>query len=218
MGLKCAIYGSGSLGRDVYEVAVRRNEVSLLWDDIVFVNDFEEEQILVKPYRFKFESILKDKDNFECVIAVGEPSDREILYDKVIDSGIKLTSIIDPTAIISPKSTIGQGTIICEFSSIHPGAILGVNCVIQPFCCIAHDIHIGKHSFFASFFTTGGKSQFGDKTFCGLHSSVKENLTIGDNAIIAMGATVIHDVAPNAVVIGNPAKVISGHGSGRVFK
>ena len=34
------------------------------------------------------------------------------------------------------------------------------------------------------------------------------NITIGDNAIIAAGSVVVKDVPPNAIVAGNPAKVI----------
>lgn len=34
------------------------------------------------------------------------------------------------------------------------------------------------------------------------------NITIGDNAIIAAGAVVVKDVPANAIVAGNPAKII----------
>ena len=34
------------------------------------------------------------------------------------------------------------------------------------------------------------------------------NITIGDNAVIAAGSVVVKDVPANAIVAGNPAKVI----------
>lgn len=47
-----------------------------------------------------------------------------------------------------------------------------------------------------------------DNVFIGAKSIVKYGVTIGPNAIVAMGSVVTKDVAPNTVVGGNPARVI----------
>jgi acetyltransferase-like isoleucine patch superfamily enzyme len=39
--------------------------------------------------------------------------------------------------------------------------------------------------------------------------SVEEYLTIGEGAVVGMGAVVLKDVPPYSTVVGNPAKVIS---------
>lgn len=48
----------------------------------------------------------------------------------------------------------------------------------------------------------------GDRVWIGGGAIVLPGVTIGDNAIISAGAVVTHDVLENAVVAGNPAKVI----------
>ena len=40
------IYGSGGLGREIYEIANRRNLASSLWNQIIFIDDFGDDGAL----------------------------------------------------------------------------------------------------------------------------------------------------------------------------
>lgn len=48
----------------------------------------------------------------------------------------------------------------------------------------------------------------GNDVWIGGHSTILPGVTIGDGAVIAAGAVVTHDVEPNTIVGGVPAKVI----------
>ena len=126
------IYGAGGLGREIYEIALRRNAVSSLWKQILFIDDSNDEGDYFGTKRIQFDALLKIKSECECVVAVGEPSAREKLFRKLSESCIKLTNLIDPTAIISPSAEINNGVIICEYATIHTGVTLGDNTLIQP--------------------------------------------------------------------------------------
>jgi sugar O-acyltransferase (sialic acid O-acetyltransferase NeuD family) len=211
------IYGSGGLGREIYDIAIRRNSASSIWDEIVFIDDFSEEGEYFGTKRIKFDSLKTNKNKYECVIAVGEPSARQKLFQKLIDEDIKLTNLIDPTAIISPTSKIGKGTIICEFSTIHTGVELGYNTLIQPFCDIGHEIKVGNHTVLSPYCVPGGGTVIGDRVFVGMQSCIKEQLTIGDDAIVGMGSVIFRDVPSGSTVIGNPARVTRGNDEHKVF-
>ena len=43
---------------------------------------------------------------------------------------------------------------------------------------------------------------------CGVGAIILPGVTIGENAVVAAGAVVTKDVAPNSIVGGNPAKFI----------
>lgn len=45
-------------------------------------------------------------------------------------------------------------------------------------------------------------------SYIGPNVVIKEKLVVGKNAFIGMGAVVIHDVEPNTIVVGNPAKLL----------
>lgn len=216
--MKLAIYGAGGLGREVYEIAMRRNAASKLWNDIIFIDDFSEEGDYLGSQRIHFESLLSCKESYECIIAIGEPKSREVLYKKLVDHGMLLTKLIDTTAIISPTCKIGPGVIVCEFSTIHADVEIGCNALIQPFCDIGHDIKVGSHSVLSTFCAPGGGTIFGDRVFVGMHSVLMEGLVIGDDAIIAMGSAVFRDIPAMATVVGNPARITRGNEGHRVFK
>ena len=182
--MKLGIYGSGGLGREIYEIATRRNAVSSLWNQIVFIDDFIDEGDYYGTNSIQFDSVRNHKIEYECVIAVGEPSTREKLFQKLTDEDIKLTTLIDPTATVSPTAQISNGTIICEYSTIHTRVELGYNTLIQPFCDIGHDIKVGNHTVLSPYCAPGGGIIFGERVYVGMQSSLKELLNIGDDAIV----------------------------------
>ena len=53
-----------------------------------------------------------------------------------------------------------------------------------------------------------GSIEIFDNCFIGANSTIMYNVKIGPNAIVAAGSVVTKDVPDNAVVVGNPAKVI----------
>lgn len=48
----------------------------------------------------------------------------------------------------------------------------------------------------------------GDGVWIGGNVTVLMGVTIGKNAVIGAGAVVTHDVPENAVIVGNPARVV----------
>jgi len=211
------IYGAGGLGRELYDVAVRRNAESFHWQQIVFIDDFCKECDYFSTKIFRLDSLATDKNEYECVIAVGEPSLREKLFWKLQNYKIKMTCLIDPTAIVSPTAKINAGSIICEYTSVHAGVELGYNTLIQPYCCVGHDIKVGNHAVLSSYSSPGGGVILGARVFLGMHASIMECVSIGDDAIIGMGAAVFRDVPARATVIGNPARITKGNDDHRVF-
>ena len=215
--MRLAIYGTGGLGKEVMDIAVRRNSLFAEWSDIWFINDFREEGELHGARCVHFETLLKHKADFSCVVGVGEPSDREKLFGKLQKNRVAVAGLVDPSAIVSPSAKVGEGSIICEYTVVHANAVVGRNCLIQPFAAVAHDVHVGDHSVLSSFCVVGGSSVFGIRAFAGMHSSVKEKLTIGDDVIIAMGAVVFQNLPDGVTVIGNPARITRGREDRKVF-
>ena len=52
------------------------------------------------------------------------------------------------------------------------------------------------------------KPVIGNNVDFGVNVTCIGNITIGDNAIIAIGSVVVHDVPDNAIVVGNPVRVM----------
>lgn len=217
MKMILAIYGAGGLGREIFDIATRANTKTPRWKQILFIDDFSEEGECFGAKKIHFESLMKIKDQCECVIGIGEPSSREKIFQKLRTEDFRLATLVDPTAVISPFAKIGEGTIICEYVTLHTGVVLDENILIQPFCNIGHDIKVGSHSVLSSYCAPGGSIVFGKRVYAGMQSTLKEMITVGDDAIIGMGAVVYQNVPEKATVVGNPARVTRGNDEHKVF-
>jgi maltose O-acetyltransferase len=85
---------------------------------------------------------------------------------------------------------------------------IGDNCMLAP----GVHIYTATHPLDADTRNSGaeyGKPvTIGNNVWIGGRAIINPGITIGDNAVIASGAVVVKDVPANAVVGGNPAKII----------
>jgi acetyltransferase-like isoleucine patch superfamily enzyme len=78
---------------------------------------------------------------------------------------------------------------------------------------VAHDCVVGDFVTFAPNVHCNGRITIEDEVYVGTGAMIREGtdhdrIVIGRGAVIGMGAVVLRSVAPNAVVAGNPARVI----------
>lgn len=105
--------------------------------------------------------------------------------------------VIGDHVTILENCSVSRGTIddtvIDSGSKIDAGVRVGHNCVIgedSAFICgsqLYGSCHFGKNTYFAS-------------------GVVRDQVHIGENGFVGMGAVVLKDVAPGETVVGNPAK------------
>ena len=59
---------------------------------------------------------------------------------------------------------------------------------------IAHNVVIGRNSEITTGMIIGGSTRIGEMCWTGLNSTLKDNIRLGDNVLVAAGAVVIRDV------------------------
>lgn len=107
-------------------------------------------------------------------------------------------------AHISIKADIGKGLYIGHHGGIWIGpTIIGEN------CNISHEVTIG----------IGGRGEFrgipkiGNNVYIAPGAKLFGKITIGDNVAIGANAVVSKNIPENAIVVGNPARVVGYEGS-----
>lgn len=116
----------------------------------------------------------------------------------------KLMEIV--TGICIPaKCEIGEGLYIGHYG----GIILPRHGRIGHNCSFAQNSTIGV----AGTGENRGAPVIGNRVFVGAHSVVVGKITIGEDAMICAGSIVTRSVPARAVVMGNPARVVSYDGS-----
>ena len=107
-------------------------------------------------------------------------------------------------AVIMMGAIINIGAEVGEGSMIDMGAILGGRAIVGNHC------HVGGGAVLAGVIEPASATPVvvEDNVLIGANAVVIEGCRIGHDAVIAAGAVVVGDVAPNTVVAGCPARVI----------
>jgi UDP-3-O-[3-hydroxymyristoyl] glucosamine N-acyltransferase len=108
--------------------------------------------------------------------------------------------------------TIGNNVEVCANSSIARGSlsdtVIGDGTKLDALVHVAHNVIIGRNCELTAGTVIGGSTKVGDLCWTGLNSTLKDNITIGNNVIVASGASVIRNVQDGDIVAGVPAKSI----------
>lgn len=219
--MNLGIYGAGGFGKEVYDVACRQNVISKSWERIFFIDDFREngsDCYLSKVFTLSHILETYTNDSIEVVIATGEPLVRIKLKNKLIENGIKLGTVIDPSAIISPTAKIGAGVIVTSDCIIASSAVVGDNVAINVKSIVGHDIVLANDVVLSSMVNIGGACKIGTGTYVGMGCFIKEGLEIGDEVIVGMGSVVHHNIPSGMIALGNPARPIRANVEKKVFK
>lgn len=157
------------------------------------------------------------------LLNIDEP--RKSLVNVKVGAGVRIFNFVNAYGCsIDDNSKVGA------FVEIQKGATIGKNCKISSHTFICEGVHIGDNCFVGHgvMFTNdlfpratnpdGSAQTEADwtlvETFVKKGASIGSNatilcgVTIGENALVGAGAMVTKDVPDNAVVAGNPAKVI----------
>ena len=92
------------------------------------------------------------------------------------------------------------------FMGHYGGIVISNEAVIGENCNIAQGVTIGR----INKGPRKGAPKIGDRVWIGPNAVLAGNITIGDNVLIAPLSFVNIDVPPNCLVIGNPAKIVTG--------
>jgi UDP-2-acetamido-3-amino-2,3-dideoxy-glucuronate N-acetyltransferase len=154
-------------------------------------------------------------------------------YYKHDQALVESDSIGDGTRIwafahVLPGAHIGADCNICDHTFIENDVVIGdrstIKCGVQLWdgVTVEDDVFIGPNATFTNDLMPRSR-QHPDKylrTIVRKGASIGANatilpVTIGENAMVGAGAVVTHDVPANAIVVGNPARIV-GYSGARV--
>jgi len=161
---------------------------------------------LSTPLRGLIRSVLGFLNRIDSIVA----DERRKLFIASLGSCHPEVQLYFPISIEPrDKVTIEEGVAIAQFVQIwaHGGVRIGRNTLIASHAVITSSTH--------DYRTVPIRSKRIDKpvdigadVWIGSGAIVMPGVTIGDGAVVGAGAVVLEDVPPNAIVVGNPAKLL----------
>ena len=140
----------------------------------------------------------------EAIISIGSCEIRK----KVVE-GLKVgkyATAVHPSAVVSPRATIDEGTVVMQGGVVQSCAKIGRHCIVNTGASVDHDCEIGDFVHVAPHATVLGGVKVGEGSWIGAGAVVKQYITIGKNCMIGAGAVVLQDVPDGATVVGVPGK------------
>lgn len=124
-------------------------------------------------------------------------------------------------AHVLPKATIGSECNVCDHVFIENDVIIGNRVTIKSGVQLWDGMRVGDNVFIGPNATFGNdlypRSKKYPKTFLtttlldgcsiGQNATILPGITVGQNALVGAGAVVTSSVPPNAIVVGNPARI-----------
>lgn len=209
------IVGAGGFGREVMPLveALLKNINHDNEYRVFFVQEEKGTSLNVNNYPImtteEFFSYPAENKFFNIAIANSEI--RKRIAEKMIENGIKPFRITAMNSIELGPNIIGEGAILCPFTTITANATIGKFFHANIYSYVAHDCIIGDYVTFAPNVHCNGNVIIEDHAYVGTGVIIREGtpnkpLIIGKGAILGMGAVITKSVPAFETVIGNPAQ------------
>lgn len=199
--MKKGIIGAGGFAREVYWSLSLIERVGTVF----FVDD--------KYYDSKDNLILPisqfDPNEYEVVVAVGNPEDRFNIVQRLPKETKYFTHIHTSCQILGNDVEIGEGSIICAGTIITTNVKLGKHTHLNLQTTIGHDCEIGDYFTTAPGAKISGNCRIHDYVYVGTNASIKEKITIHSQTTIGLNAGVVKNIDEPGTYVGCPSRKIN---------
>lgn len=205
-----AIVGAGGFGREVMPVALEMLSTRGAVDfELVFVDDHPKAST-VNGHRVMTPAEFLGGGERHFNIAIADYRIRERIATEFIAAGANPFQIRAANHVCMSANTVGDGAILCPFTTITSNATIGRFFHANIYSYVAHDCRIGDFVTFAPSVHCNGRVTIEDYAYVGTGAVIKQGtddkpMVIGKGAVIGMGAVVTKSVPPYTTVVGNPA-------------
>ena len=209
--VRFGLIGAGGYGREVMPL-LRAQALQQLDSQLYFVAEGPQPTETINGVELlSLETFAALKGDGYFNVAIGDSKTRERIAVNCIQAGLKPVPIIAQNAVILDGNEIGEGAILSPFTMVTSNARIGRFFHANIYSYVAHDCIVGDFVTFAPGVKCNGHVVIEDHAYIGTGAILKQGtaakpLVIGAGAVVGMGAVVTKNVAPNTVVIGNPAR------------
>lgn len=145
------------------------------------------------------------------VVAVGSPNVRRRVAARLAADGHPLVTIIDPSAILGDRVSLGPGTIVCPRATLTCDVEVGDGVILSVGASLHHDDVVGDHVFVGPGAQVSGNVTIGDGAWIGVGATLNQGVTIGAGTVVGAGAVVVDDLPADVTAVGVPARAIDEH-------
>jgi UDP-N-acetylbacillosamine N-acetyltransferase len=142
------------------------------------------------------------------IVAIGDNVARIECAERARRQGFELTAVVHPAAVVARGVEVGSGSFVAAGAVINPGSRIGENVIINTRASVGHQCSIEDGVHICPGVTLGGTVEVRHRAWIGLGASVRNEISIGREAVVGVGSAVVSDVEDGVVVYGVPARIV----------
>nr|MDH3153167.1 acetyltransferase [Bacillus licheniformis] len=202
------IIGAGGHGKVVRELVKERPDTELagILDDRYA--ELHVENGLYRGPSGAAEELARLHPHAKFVLAVGQNSIRQRLYERIGLPLDRYAVLIHPSAVVSGSARIQNGAVVMASSVIQADADVGIHAIVNTGAIVEHDNRIGDYVHLSPGTVLTGGVTVMEGAHLGAGTAVIPGKTVGRWSVTGAGATVIHDIPDNCTAVGVPARMI----------
>lgn len=197
------IAGAGGFGREVEASLYARFAHDGEGEFLGYLDDNPSDDLPI------LSSIGEYEPNGEMVlVAIGSPSARREVVERLAKQGARFGTHIHPTAIVGPRVTLGEGTIVCAYSVLTTDIVVGEQVIINLGCTIGHDSRVGDFVTFAPGCGISGYTTIESGAELGTHAVTIPGKTLCADSVLGAGAVLTKNATQQGIYVGMPAQLL----------
>lgn len=136
---------------------------------------------------------------------------RRLAFAELKSHGFEVATLVHPSAVVSPRATLGEGVQMLQASAVQPAAVLGNDVIVYPMSVVGHGSVLGDHVLVSGGVTVGANVTVGDNCILSVGVDVVSGLSICENVLLGAGAAVTSDIREAGTYAGVPARRLEGN-------
>ena len=151
---------------------------------------------------------LDQPERYSYFVAIGSNPQRSSWYRRLCAHGLLTFSVVDPSALVSPRAELGDMCFVGKLAVVNAGATVGDDSIVNTMALVEHGCRVGNHVNLSTKSVVNGDVRVGDGCFIGSGAEVIGQVSVGEWSIVGAGAVVTKPVPANVTVAGVPARKI----------
>jgi sugar O-acyltransferase (sialic acid O-acetyltransferase NeuD family) len=147
----------------------------------------------------------------EVVVCVGNPRNygsRQRIVDRLGLPVTRYATVVHPAAEIGAGSVVGPGSVLLAGTVLTADVVVGSHVAVMPQVVLTHDDRVGDYATLGAGVRLGGGAILEPGSYAGAGALIREGVTVGARSLVGMGSVVLHDVPPDQIWAGNPARLL----------